>query len=169
MKLTRGQGELVPLPWAWARSRGARLAYVAATTVEIQTSTPARGINPRFLSVTIDASLVRHHFAPLNFSDPNTLSLAKALAPAILRIGGTSADAMTCAYLCSLAEMPRDRPSWAHQAAILQRHQREQQLLTSYCLVCADAVRGYDMKPDEDSPFTMAIQDWDHINTLCIK
>ena len=50
-------------------------------------------VDPEFLSVTIGASQMRSNWsAAINFTAPRVINMAKGLNPAMLRVGGTSAD-----------------------------------------------------------------------------
>ncbi len=50
-------------------------------------------MDEQFLSVTIDAGTVREgEWTKVNFTTPRMLNLARALSPAMLRVGGTSQD-----------------------------------------------------------------------------
>ena len=50
-------------------------------------------VSDQFLSVTIDAGSVnRREWSKFNFTTPRMLNLARALSPAMLRLGGTSQD-----------------------------------------------------------------------------
>ena len=49
-------------------------------------------VDPEFLSVTIDASQIRENWKAINFTAPRVINMAKGLNPAMLRVGGTSAD-----------------------------------------------------------------------------
>ena len=73
---------------------GALHRKVVNVTVHINTKQQIFVTNERFLSLGIDATLVRNHFETLNFTSPRTLTLAKALSPAYLRFSGTDADRM---------------------------------------------------------------------------
>lgn len=57
----------------------------------------ATQLPPAYVSVTLDAGLIKRDFAPLNFTGVYATNMAKTLAPALLRIGGTSADSTSCA------------------------------------------------------------------------
>ena len=50
-------------------------------------------VSEQFLSVTIDAYIIRSNWDRIiNFTAPKVLNMAKALHPAMLRVGGTSED-----------------------------------------------------------------------------
>lgn len=50
-------------------------------------------VSPQFLSVTLDASALNQPWKyVINFTLPRVVTLAKGLAPAMLRLGGTSED-----------------------------------------------------------------------------
>ena len=49
-------------------------------------------VSEQFLSVTIDASAIRSNWKIINFTSTRVINLAKALHPAMLRVGGTGED-----------------------------------------------------------------------------
>jgi len=49
-------------------------------------------VSENFLSVAIDSSIMRHHWHGINLTSEKFFTLAVALSPAYLRIGGTSED-----------------------------------------------------------------------------
>ena len=49
-------------------------------------------VSDQFLSVTIDAGNIHDNWDVINFTAPRIINMAKALAPAMLRVGGTSGD-----------------------------------------------------------------------------
>ena len=49
-------------------------------------------VSDQFLSVTIDAGNIHDNWEVINFTAPRIINMAKALAPAMLRVGGTSGD-----------------------------------------------------------------------------
>ena len=49
-------------------------------------------VDPEFLSVTIDAGQIHDNWSDINFTAPRIINMAKGLNPAMLRVGGTSAD-----------------------------------------------------------------------------
>ena len=53
---------------------------------------PKCKVDARFLSVAIDSSLIAQRWKNFDFSSKRLLNMARALAPAYLRIGGTAAD-----------------------------------------------------------------------------
>ncbi|KAK2827373.1 hypothetical protein Q7C36_018299 [Tachysurus vachellii] len=65
-----------------------------SVNVEIDLSRLARKVDERFLSVTIDASLVAEEKFMFLLGSPKLRTLAKALTPAFLRFGGTEQDFM---------------------------------------------------------------------------
>ncbi|GAA6101685.1 heparanase [Tachysurus ichikawai] len=65
-----------------------------SVNVEIDISRLARKVDERFLSVTIDASLVAEEKFMFLLGSPKLRTLAKALTPAFLRFGGTEQDFM---------------------------------------------------------------------------
>ena len=49
-------------------------------------------VSDQFLSVTIDAGSIRHNWNTIDFTATRIINMAKVLAPAMLRVGGTSQD-----------------------------------------------------------------------------
>ena len=49
-------------------------------------------VSNQFLSVTIDSHSIQYNWYNLNFKSPRLINMGKALAPAMLRIGGTDQD-----------------------------------------------------------------------------
>ena len=70
------------------------LPYLEAgfTNIEINIDNIIETISEKFLSVTIDTEQIQANWATLNFSSPKVQSLAKALSPCYIRVGGTTAD-----------------------------------------------------------------------------
>ncbi len=74
----------------------------AHVNLEVDTSRPIHATDPRFLSFTIDTALLvggkwwgetaQKEVAPLDFTQPRLKVLARALSPAVFRVGGTAAD-----------------------------------------------------------------------------
>ena len=58
----------------------------------LDTSAPISKVDPQFLSVTIDAGAIRENWTNINFTAPRIINMARALNPAMLRVGGTSGD-----------------------------------------------------------------------------
>ena len=56
---------------------------------------PRCEVDARFLSEAIDSHLIAERWKDFNFSSKRVLNMARALAPAYLRIGGTAADLLT--------------------------------------------------------------------------
>ncbi|TWW66152.1 heparanase [Takifugu flavidus] len=91
-------------------------------------------VDPRFLSVTIDASLAAEEKFMSLLSSPKIRTLAKALNPAFLRFGGTRQDFMvftpqkyqpgfTSEHSCDKTELPlshRLKTEWMTQQVILR-------------------------------------------------
>lgn len=53
---------------------------------------PTWTVSDQFLSVTIDSSAIKSNWYGIDLKSPQLISLGKALAPAMLRIGGTAQD-----------------------------------------------------------------------------
>ena len=51
-------------------------------------------VSDQFLSVTLDAGFVSYNWEVINFTAPRVINMAKALVPAMLRVGGTSQDSI---------------------------------------------------------------------------
>ena len=49
-------------------------------------------VSDQFLSVTIDAGNIKYNWEIINFTAPRVINMAKALVPAMLRVGGTAQD-----------------------------------------------------------------------------
>lgn len=123
-------------------STGLRLAYGAPATpqprarslVQVSLGAPVRELEPRFLSVAIDTSLLLggRWWSPtgrvevgrgsetvpaLDLSRPELRQLARALAPAYLRIGGTEADRVHYALGDAALEPPRGEDELTLDAA----------------------------------------------------
>lgn len=49
-------------------------------------------VSEKFLSVAIDSGIMKHHWSKVNFTSERFFTLARGLAPAFLRIGGTAED-----------------------------------------------------------------------------
>lgn len=64
----------------------------ANLTINLDLKTIRDTVSEQFLSVTIDACAIKYNWNMINFSSQRTQNLAKALAPAMLRIGGTDED-----------------------------------------------------------------------------
>nr|XP_040026215.1 heparanase-like isoform X2 [Gasterosteus aculeatus aculeatus] len=64
------------------------------SVVEVDPSAVVRRVDPRFLSVTIDASLASEEKFVSLLSSTKIRTLAKALTPSFLRFGGTRQDFM---------------------------------------------------------------------------
>ena len=69
-------------------------ALASTSRIHIDTSVAAFTVDEKYVSVTIDTST----FQRLNLQDPTMLLLARALAPAVLRVGGTQADYQVHAF-----------------------------------------------------------------------
>jgi heparanase 1 len=113
-------------------SAGLRLAYgapaqatpQARSLVSVSLGAPLRELEPRFLSVAIDTSLLlggrwwsptgrvevgrgTDSVPPLDLARAELRELARALAPAYLRIGGTEADRVHYAFGAAAHELPQ--------------------------------------------------------------
>lgn len=57
-----------------------------------------RTVSDQFLSVTIDSGAITHNWDNLDLKSEGVINMGKALAPALLRIGGTSEDFVIFKY-----------------------------------------------------------------------
>ena len=62
------------------------------TKIFLDLFVPVSEVDPQFLSVTIDAGDISSNWSGINFTAPRIVNMAKALNPAVLRVGGTSGD-----------------------------------------------------------------------------
>ena len=60
--------------------------------MSINLDTHLRTVSDRFLSVTIDSGAIAHNWDGLDLESTRIINMGKALAPAMLRIGGTAED-----------------------------------------------------------------------------
>ena len=65
---------------------------INSVDVRVDLSRVNRTVHSDFLSVTIDASLIRSNWHGVDLKLPRLINMAKALAPCTLRVGGTSGD-----------------------------------------------------------------------------
>ena len=61
-------------------------------TITVNLTSYVYRVSDQFLSVTIDAGNIKGNWEVINFTAPRIINMAKALAPAMLRVGGTSGD-----------------------------------------------------------------------------
>eukprot|EP00045_Choanoeca_perplexa_P014940 m.179193 g.179193 ORF g.179193 m.179193 type:complete len:298 (-) comp16845_c0_seq7:43-936(-) len=66
--------------------------------VTIDSTKPFSTVDPRFISVTQDASVINHHWENFNFTSAVGLACLQALRPAYLRFGGTQADFLNYSF-----------------------------------------------------------------------
>ena len=63
-------------------------------TITVNLTSYMYEVSDRFLSVTIGAEAIKHNWRRIDFTAPRVINMAKGLAPAMLRVGGTSEDAL---------------------------------------------------------------------------
>ena len=63
-----------------------------ANTIMVNLTGYMYEVSDQFLSVTIDAGNINNNWDVINFTAPRIINMAKALAPAMLRVGGTYQD-----------------------------------------------------------------------------
>ena len=61
-------------------------------SIEVHLDHVLYNVSEQFLSVTLDAGNIRYNWTAIDFAAPRVLSMAKGLAPCMLRVGGTDAD-----------------------------------------------------------------------------
>lgn len=67
--------------------------YVAQHhTVSVDLEHASRTVSDQFLSVTIDSNSIKYNLYNLDLKSERMINIAKALAPAMLRVGGTEQD-----------------------------------------------------------------------------
>nr|XP_033503556.1 heparanase [Epinephelus lanceolatus] len=111
----------------------------SSAAVKLDLSAVIRRVEPRFLSVTIDASLAAEEKFMFLLGSPKVRTLAKALTPAFLRFGGTRQDfmvftpqrlhqdsAFTAEQPCDKLELPswleeRLKKEWTQQQVVLMK------------------------------------------------
>ena len=64
----------------------------ATATVSVDGTKAVHVTNERYLSFGMDSNTVRNHWGAFDFKSVRLKTLAKALAPAYLRLSGTDAD-----------------------------------------------------------------------------
>ena len=105
-------------------------------------------VSDQFLSVTIDAGEIRSNWKILNFTSPRVINMAKALYPAMLRVGGTAGDFIIF-----------ENDSGRHQGARVHRAKNECDDTTSTNKPPAECEL-----QSQSSNFTMNVSEWDAVN-----
>ena len=114
------------------------------TSIMLHLDAYTNEVSEQFLSVTIDAGAIRSNWKDINFTSPRVINLAKALHPAMLRVGGTSEDFI----IFENDSEPRTRQgSNVHEAK------------SSEC----DGTTGCTLQP-VSANFTMNTSQWDAVN-----
>lgn len=72
-----------------SRPRGQWHVLADPASVLLQLHTPLQDVSEHFLSVTLDSCAVQYNWSFINFAARRVVNMARALAPAMLRIGGT--------------------------------------------------------------------------------
>ncbi|XP_052102586.1 heparanase-like isoform X15 [Mytilus californianus] len=67
---------------------------IEAINLKIATDRAVQIVSDKYLSIAIDTGIIRHNWENLNFGSPKVESLARALSPCYLRVGGSEADFM---------------------------------------------------------------------------
>lgn len=117
--------------------------------IDINLTTAIAEVDERYLSVTLDSGIIRYRWQEWNFRSKRLRTLAAALSPCYLRLGGTDADFMVF--------NPQERVG-NHLRLNRNDHMKvhDMQLDTcdgwKYC------------KPKNTTKFTMTREDWDNIN-----
>lgn len=68
------------------------IIFFKSESVTVDLDEESHVISEQFLSVTIDAGSVRSNWDGLDLKSQRVINMGKALAPAMLRIGGTEQD-----------------------------------------------------------------------------
>ena len=96
-------------------------------------------VDEQFLSVTLDACAIKYNWSIINFKLPRVINMAKALSPAMLRIGGIHVD-----YL--IFEERGEDTAWGPP------RQTAQPVINCF--------------PEEFTNFTMNMAQWDAVNAF---
>ncbi|XP_023816659.1 heparanase isoform X3 [Oryzias latipes] len=132
------------------RTHGARSSYgsspdrVPVLDLHLDLSSLLHRLDPRFLSVTIDASLAAEERSMLLLRTQKIRTLAKALSPAFLRFGGTRQDFMvfdpkggqqltaapSAEEACGAVQLPALlegdlKQNWTQQLLLLQKEEHQ--------------------------------------------
>ena len=67
-------------------------ANAEPVAIVLDTMSSVSEVDPQFLSVTIGADHIKHDWRGITFTAPRIINMARALNPAMLRVGGTSGD-----------------------------------------------------------------------------
>ena len=65
---------------------------LAVDQIALDVLAPISEVDPEFLSVTIDAGDISRNWSGITFTAQRIINMARGLAPAMLRVGGTSGD-----------------------------------------------------------------------------
>ena len=76
-----------PATQLWKNGRNENDASVSVNLTHV-----VHEVSNQFLSVTIGAGAISSNWKVINFTSPRVVNMAKALSPAMLRVGGTSED-----------------------------------------------------------------------------
>ncbi|XP_029371479.1 heparanase isoform X2 [Echeneis naucrates] len=115
-------------------------------TVDLDLTTMIRRVDPRFLSVTIDASLAEEEKFMKLLSSPKIRTLAGALSPAFLRFGGTRQDFMVFSPQSSLQDSRFSAVASCEDLDLppgLEKHLKEDWTLQQVVLLQEDLQRKY--------------------------
>ncbi len=83
---------ILPTQYVASQNDYAQENVMQSYKVAINTKQYMYKTDERFLSIALGSSLIRRGWENFNFSSAKLQNLAKGLAPAFLRIGGTDAD-----------------------------------------------------------------------------
>ncbi|XP_044189075.1 heparanase [Thunnus albacares] len=107
-----------------------------SVNVSLDVSRIIRRVDPRFLSVTVDASLATDEKFMFLLSSPKLRTLARALTPAFLRFGGTQQDFMvftpqfTSSFTAEKSCNELELPSWLEEKLTEEWSQQEMLLMS---------------------------------------
>ncbi len=91
-ELTKVGGKKLEMDWPYRKASSEDRQPTANPTINLDLTTVRDTVSEQFLSVTIDSCAIKYHWDMINFTSVRTQNLAKALSPAMLRIGGTDED-----------------------------------------------------------------------------
>ncbi|XP_072019762.1 heparanase-like [Amphiura filiformis] len=125
--------------------------------VFVNTTQRLHTVDDRFLSVAIDSNIIRAKWKGFDFNSPKLKTLAKALVPTILRLGGNDAD-----FLIFNATLQRRLPNQTKPSPSMIQTNRTTMKSKR------DKARVKKMKAKWETNFTMTAEDWDNINKFAI-
>ena len=74
------------------RGKSSGKRKLALDQIQLDVVAPISKVDPQFLSVTIDSGDISRNWSGITFTAQRIINMARGLAPAMLRVGGTSGD-----------------------------------------------------------------------------